>query len=191
MSECLIVIPTVTGREESLNRTLDAYRETCPSSRFFVLKDKETCAYVWNYAAWWAFTCGGHRYVHMTADDLVPHPGWYEAAVETLDQNCGYLPGALIYRPDGAIESFGNQVAEDWSIVEGASVPFCRTEDWVRIPEIHYWSDNAFDYAQKRVHDYRFVMRHDYAFTHYTEPAGRKTLEDRERVIYEEWKESL
>jgi len=186
MHNVLVIIPTVDGREEHLHRCTEAYY----GNDILVLRGFSTCGEAWNVGADHATKCG-HKYVHMTADDLVPHKGWVDAAVETLEQNCGYLPGALIYRPDGTLESFGNQMAEDWSVVEGASVPFCKTENWVPIPNIHYWSDNAFDYAQKHVHDYRFLLRHNYAFTHYTASAGRKTMDDRERMIYEEWKETL
>lgn len=185
----LIVIPTVSGRNNIFNKCVDAYKETCYEADFWYTFNRKTCAEAWNEGANVAKTWG-YDYIHMTADDLIPHNGWYECALDTIQAGL-YLPGALIYRPDGSVESFGNQIQEEWTKLEGGSVPFCKTEDWVNIPNIHYWSDNAYDYAQKKVNNYSFVARNDYAFTHYSATPGRKFMDQVERTIFEEWKETL
>lgn len=199
----LIVIPTVTGREDHLARCVESYENMTVGgvAQICIFKDYATCGEVWNLGAKEARELG-HDFVHMTADDLVPeNPGWYEAAVETVEADSdeyGYetgrfLPCAKVFNPDGSIQVQGgwHHEFEDWEETGGGSVPFCRTEDWIDIPNIHYWSDNAYDYAQNYINKKTFVARTNYAFTHYTAQAGRKGLDDREREIFEEWKKTL
>lgn len=179
------------NREDIKRECVRAYQDTGPADiDFFIQYDLPTCGQVWNAGAKVAQKLG-HDYVHMTADDLIPHPGWYEAAVETVDDGLNHLPGAYIYRPDGSIETFGNQIQEEWARLDGGSVPFCRTADWIDIPNIHYWSDNAYDYAQMKVNNYSFVARQAYAFTHYSAEPGRKIMDQVERTIFEDWKKTL
>lgn len=188
----LVVIPTVTGRENFLDDCLDNYGVTLGENRWrkkwdvAVVVDRSTCGEAWNRGAKLAQE-KGFDYVHMTADDLIPLEGWYEAAVETLES--GFLPCARVLRPDGSIEAFGDWGKEsiDWDFAPGASVPFCRTKDWIDIPEIHYYSDNAFDWAQSQVNGYQFRARTNYAFTHHSAQTGRKQITSEEKEIFERW----
>lgn len=192
----LIVIPTITARQEYLAECLKAYIETLgPIGEpyeygFCVVLDKPTCGEGWNAGARQARKFG-YKYVHMTADDLIPHPGWLDVAVETVEHEGNFLPGALVFDPDYSLPSHGNQVLPEWYPTGGASVPFLKTEDWIDIPDIHYWSDNAFDHAQREKNGKTFVTRSRYAFTHHTAQAGRKGLDTAERDTYEEWARNL
>lgn len=191
----LIVVPTVTGRERMLEACMCAYEDTTYSKgrdvAIFRVENKSTCGEGWNMGAKKARELG-YEYVHMTADDLIPHAGWYETAVETVAIQ-KFLPCAKVFNPDGTVQVQGGWHHEfgDWEETGGGSVPFCRTEDWIDIPNIHYWSDNAYDYAQNYINKKKFVARTNYAFTHHTAQVGRKEMSDVEKEIYEEWKRSL
>lgn len=189
----LIVIPTVTGRESFLAKCTEAYEATIKNQDHYwhIGTNYSTCGEVWNDGAAFARE-RGIDYVHMTADDLIPHAGWYETAVETVAIQ-KFLPCAKVFNPDGTVQVQGgwHQEFGDWEETGGGSVPFCRTEDWIDIPNIHYWSDNAYDYAQNYINKKKFVARTNYAFTHHTAQVGRKEMSDVEKEIYEEWKRSL
>lgn len=192
----LIVIPTVDGREDNLDNCLSHYGATLGEKSYrakwdvCVIRNRDTCGEAWNYGAKIARN-EGFEYVHMTADDLIPHPGWYECAVETVET--GYIPSALIYSPDGAVESHGTwkDRHEDWTEVPQTLIPFCRTEDWIDIPNIHYYSDNAVS-SMLKYQGYTIMAREEYAFTHYMAQPGRKgPARDEERQTWIEWEKTL
>lgn len=66
-----VVIPTVAGREHSLERCLAAYRATA-DVELIVLADRQTCGVAWQEGIEQATG----DYLHLSADDLEPHPGW-------------------------------------------------------------------------------------------------------------------
>lgn len=185
----LIVIPTILGREKHLDNTLEAYKSTCPGSEFFIITGRNTCGEVWNLGA----ECAAKNffdYVHMTADDMIPHKGWYECATETV--KAGYIPSALIFNPDGTVQSHGVWATryKDWTVVPQTLIPFSRPEQWIAIPNIHYYSDNAASSGFKS-QGLEIVARTNYAFTHHFAQPGRKDMTDAERQIWKNWEAQL
>jgi len=176
MPDVVAVIPTIEGREADLKRTLSAYEATAPEARVMVVHDRPSCGQAWLDGAEEA---GAFDYLHFGADDLEPHAGWLEVAVETVDR--GHIPAPLVFEPDGALDSagllgFGQYRGPyvDWQLVEGTTVPFLTCEMWEAIGMIpvHYCSD-LWVSAMGRRHGWETAVRTGMAFTHWTAPAGR------------------
>lgn len=198
----VVAVPTVDGREQHLARCEHAYHETVPTDVRLILVVKRnlaTCGEGWNDVAatarlYAAGETAGPVYFHATADDLEPLPGWYEAAVFQTEN--GHSPSALIYTARAGqgdvVESHG-----DWGVrypqpqVVGMSrIPFCREEQWIPIPPIHYFSDNAFSSAMF-AQGISMVADPAYVFRHWWAQEGRHPMNDeqwfREKTAWESW----
>lgn len=139
-----IVMPTIRGREEWLERTVAAYeRLTVVSHEVLVEHDHAGCGLAWQ--------AGGDRatgeYVFMAADDLEPLTAeWALCAMEACDR--GVLPAPRIYHSDGRLQSCG----ESWEMLEPdgeetgfTRAPFMSRAQWnVARPmlPVHYATDN-------------------------------------------------
>lgn len=171
--EISVVIPTVTGREESLERCREAYRETLRGipAEIIVVRNRPTCSEGANDGV--AKARG--TYVHNTADDLEPHAGWYEAGRACLDG--GAIPSAYLLLPDGV--STDGAVGEDGEEAAMAPIPLIRREDWVDWPPIHYGSD-VFWSAAMRQRGCQIRWCHGFRFTHHrTQDRARVRMEGR------------
>src|SRR5262245_55571386 len=99
-----VVIPTMRGREHHLARCRRTYGERTDADLEIVVEaDHGTCG-----AAWMA---GASRleqqpdYLHLSADDLEPHDGWLDAAIDSAMRRM--IPAPLVYNPDGSLQSAG------------------------------------------------------------------------------------
>lgn len=173
-----VVIPTIEGREADLERCVSAYERTAPDARLYVEHDHSSCGAAWITGAERAAE-DGFDYLHLTADDLEPHPGWLEAAVETVDQ--GFIPAPLVYHPSGPLESAGlvgfgcyTGSHQDWALIEGTTVPFLTREMWdaIGMIDVHYCSDLLVSYRGRK-YGWETVIRTGMKFTHYTATPGR------------------
>lgn len=173
-----IVVPTVTGREQDLKRCVEAYWDTAPGARVYIEYDLPSCGEAWIKGTGRALG-DGFDYLHLTADDLEPHPGWLEPAVEAVEK--GFIPAPFVYRPNGELESAGlagfslNLAAlADWAPVDGTTVPFMTREMWDKIGMIpvHYCTDLWVSTIGRR-HGWETVIRDGMRFTHYTAQPGR------------------
>lgn len=197
----VVALPTVTGREEIVSICESAYHETVPTDVRLIVhrqKDRPTCGEVWNAVALeaQAFAAGepGPVYFHATADDLEPLPGWFDPAVRIVEN--GGTPSALIYtaragQPD-VVESHG-----DWGVrypapqvTSMSRIPFCRADQWIPIPPIHYFSDNAFSSAMQ-IQGIPMIADPDYRFRHWWAQAGRHPMNDAqwfaEQTAWQTW----
>jgi len=167
-----VICPTVSGREDHFERCKAAYERTLGNDlQWISLKDYPTCGDAWNAGAEKA----DGEYIHFTADDLEPHDGWLEPAVEAVKRN--YLPAPRIVNPAGGLDYCGYHGVEmpDKAIVEMSVIPFMSREQWDQIGpclEIHYFSDNYLSWRGARA-GYKTVVRRAYAFTHYWAEPGR------------------
>jgi hypothetical protein len=196
----VVALPTVTGRDEHLARCEAALHATVPKDVRLVIdvrKDRATCGEVWNEVAVEAQALAP-AYLLCLADDLEPLPGWYEAAVHVVE-NLAATPSALIYtaklgEPD-AVESHGDWAAryDAPTAVSMSRIPFCRAEQWVPIPAIHYFSDNAFSSAMQ-MQGIQMVAVREYAFRHHWAMAGRHPMNDQqwndEHAEWQRWAQS-
>lgn len=173
-----IVIPTVDGREADLDRCVAAYKATAPDARLYIQKNRPSCGDAWLAGADQA-EMDGFDYLHLTADDLEPHPGWLDVAAETVDS--GFIPAPLVYNPDGSLQSAGlagfgcwTGAYEDWGFIEGTTVPFLTRDMWKQIGMIavHYCTDLWVSHQGRR-YGWETVVRTGMVFTHYNAMPGR------------------
>jgi hypothetical protein len=168
-----VVIPTIVGREEHYARCVAAYERTVPAAdlQLITMRDFPTCGEAWNAGA--ARATGD--YIHFTADDLEPHDGWWQPAVEAVSQ--GSLPAPRIVNAAGELDYCGIHGRElvDWKMVGMSVIPFMTRAQWAAIGPvlpIHYWSDNYISWRGMRA-GYPTVVRRGYQFTHHWAEAGR------------------
>lgn len=167
-----IVVPTIKGREDHLERCLAAYaRRTVSPHEIIVIKDRPVVGVAWNDGAEEA----RGEYLHFTADDLEPHDGWDVPAVEAMD--AGYMPSPAVYEPDGSRSFCGVWQGDyaDWAHCKESNVPFMSRQVWEIIGPVlpvHYYSDNWISW-HARQHGYQHVVRREYAFTHHWAQVGR------------------
>lgn len=163
-----VVIPTIQGREESLDRCVAAYRRWSPAdTEIIIIHDKPTCGIAWNDG--YAQTNGNSDYIHYSADDLEPLQGWWQPAVRAC--NNGDLPAPRLLNSDGTLQAGGN---------EGEPLPFTRVpflshEQAARIYpviETHYYTD-VWVSEVGRCYGYETVYCPGYQLKHHWAQEGR------------------
>lgn len=174
-----IIIPTVTGREESLARCIAAYQaRTITPHQIRVYKDFPTCGEAWRVGAEQAKV----KYLHLAADDLEPHYGWDTAAFEILADQA--IPCPIVYEPDGVTVQSTHGVSCQHGIsttpmdhgvpVGFTTVPLIKREWWPQIgmPNLHYCSD-AWVSVKARAVGIPTLACPAMRFTHHNEAPGR------------------
>ena len=178
MIDC--IIPTIAGREESLERLLDSLQRTTESAyEPLIVRDSVTCG--------WGWKTGLERsqapYIALLCDDQeFLTPGWDVIAMETT--NAGYLPCPRVMLPDGRYESQGGdmkalhhlstQPKKDGTPVDYTVVPFLSREQLDAIgliPPTQYAGDVFVSYRGRQL-GYETVLRH-YDVRHWQEVTGR------------------
>lgn len=177
-----VVIPSIAGREHWLAQCVAAYEATSPAgTQILVVMDKPSCGEAWDEGA----KDATGAYVHLTADDLVPLPGWFEAATAVSDQ--GGVPIAHVLSavgPDGAwLESsvmntqsylLGGRLAPNVLVPFLSREQFDDDEDgdsWI-VP-IHYGSDDWVTFLADR-RGIPMVAAPGYRFGHGIAEEGRR-----------------
>lgn len=169
-----IVCPTIDGREESLERCRTAYCETSEDAEFLIVRNAPTCNQAWNIGI--PETRGS--YIHLTADDIEPFPGWWEAGIEWVER--GFLPAPRILHTDGTLQSCGDG---DWetdtgTVTELTRVPFFSREQMDTLgiypirPEGQYFGD-AYVSHRGRLKGVPTVVVREMCFKHHFAQAGR------------------
>lgn len=179
-----VIIPTIQGREDSLERTLDGYRETTAHLRgidqleveFVVVHDEHN----------WPTACNAGQLratgeiLHFGADDLVPYGNWLPPCLPVLD--AGILPAPYVYNlthegnPDNLQDG-----------VPGNQTTFTRVPILTRTmaetigpwPDINYYADNWVS-DKARLHGWPTHVVAGYEFIHFWHQHGR--LDQPERV---------
>lgn len=169
-----VVIPTISGREESLARTVAAYENTLKkkSHELIVVKDESS----WPRACNEGYARSSGDIVHFTADDLVPEADWYREVCAWL-KNVDELPAAKVYDfGPGGSRRFSNAVdGSDLELVHFTRVPIMRRDQWERIgpwPEITYFADIWLS-EKARTIGIRTRMFYSYVFFHHWSQIGR------------------
>lgn len=136
-----VVIPTITGREESLQRTLNAYEEHSPKNvDIIVTQDAPT----WPDGCNAGYEQAKGDIIHWGADDLVPLPGWHKRVVKMLRSGENVLPNARVwdYVPEGTPSNVND--GADLAPTLFTRVPIMRREQAEQIgtwPSIIYYGD--------------------------------------------------
>lgn len=180
-----IIIPTVTGREAYLQTCIDTYLATLEESlvvpRIIVITDADSAGAAWNAGTKLVFDDFGAQtdYLHLTADDIEPQPGWLEAAMAVVDT--GAVPAPLVVNGKGELESCGvwGRVVPNGTPVEMSVLPFMAGDDWREIgpiPPIHYFCDNCVSTLLTARLGRQHVVCHGYAFRHTWAQEKRKPM---------------
>lgn len=182
-----VIIPTITGREDSLARCVDSF----PGLNHIIVKDEPTCGSAWIAG----LKRSSAEYILLTADDIeAQDDGWIEPCVEAVDD--GYLPAPIVYRPNGSLESAGGDmnvgaclldtIQPDWTPVDFTPMPFVSREQIrkIRMLPIHYLSDVWLSYKGRLI-GYETVLRHDYKLNHHHEMPGRIFTDAGDRPIFD------
>jgi hypothetical protein len=180
-----IVIPTIPGREDSLERTIASYeRFTSCEHEIVVYPDSPSSGAGWLNGSY-AFVDehGTPDYIHLTNDDCEAGcEDWWKPCVSACDQ--GTLPAPIVRNPDGSLQSAGGQIGapgnllheigRDWSAVGFTTVPFLSWAQWERIGmlPVHYASDVWISHRGRQL-GVQTVLRHGYEIVHHNHPVGR------------------
>lgn len=183
-----LIVPTVEGREESLERCLASF----PDTNHIVIKGQETCGRGWIEG----IKRSSADYLVLCCDDIEADEGCdLEACVEATD--AGYLPAPVIHRPDGSIESAGGDinasghllatVQPDWTPVDFAPLPFVSRAQIqkIRMIEAHYMTDVYLSHKGRHF-GYETVLRHDFKLIHHHHMTGRRQPTADDRRLYSE-----
>lgn len=163
-----IIVPTITGREEWLEKCLQSYADTAPKSQVIVIKDEASCGAAWRLGADQA----DRRYLHFTADDITPNDNWFSQPMGFLDDNI--IPAAYVYSPNGDPAMCDSPLGA-LGTVPNILVPFLTRElvdrgGW--FVDFHYGTDDWITY-KARDRGYEVKRCPLYAFTHHVAPQGR------------------
>jgi hypothetical protein len=171
-----VICPTVTGREELLAKTKIAYAAHTDDYELIVVPDKPACGPAWVEGA----SKAQGEFLHFTADDIEPHAGWWQAAVETVER--GYLPAPRILNTDGSLQSCGEWGKEQdtGTQTEFSRIPFLSRAQWDVVAPLvtpflsktHYYTDNCISFVARASGGETGVHR-DYLFTHHLAEQSR------------------
>ncbi len=174
------IIPTIPGREDSLERLLDSLQRTTLSPyETVIVRDSLTCG--------WGWKTGLERsqsdYVALLCDDQeFIASGWDEICIDTA--NADKLACPRVYRPDGSPESRGGDMhalhhlnrtpKKDWTEVDYTTIPFLSREqiDAIGMLPTQYAGDVWVSYRGRQL-GFETVLRHGYEVRHWQEEVGR------------------
>ncbi len=185
-----LIIPTVKGREEWLERCISSYTahgEVNP----IVIEDSLTCG--------WGWKTGLDRseapYVLLACDDQ-ECVGSLEVAIQTVNE--GFLPCPRVWNADGSIQSQGGDMnvrhhiisrpQKDRTPVDYTTVPLMSREqaDVIGMIPTHYSSDVWVSYRGRQL-GYETVLRHGYEIVHHLADVKRGAgMSQYERAIVDE-----
>ncbi len=178
MIDC--IIPTIPGREDSLERLLDSLQRTTLSPyETVIIRDSVTCG--------WGWKTGLERsqgdYVALLCDDQeFIGKGWDEVCIDAAD--AGGIACPRVYLPDGTPESRGGDMhslhhislgpKKDGTKVDYATIPFLSREqiDAIGMLPVHYASDVWVSYRGRQL-GFETVLRHGYEVRHHHNQVGR------------------
>ena len=164
MTTLSIIVPTITGREDSLQRTLEAYQATTTVPHQIIIVPNET---TWPAACNVGARIATGEVLHFTADDLEPVPGWHDEALAWLDQRDELVAGLIHnHTADGPIDNAGD--GDHAAIIGGFTrVPLMTRSQHQRIgewPEYQYVADvwvsdrgRSIGIPTRMCHTYRFI----------------------------------
>lgn len=166
-----VVVPTIDGREHWLLGAMDSIAQTVEDYQEIIVRNQPTCGKGWNIGIYQA----KGDYVLLFADDLVAHPGWFEAGRKALGE--GVIPCPRILNPDGTLQSCGTFVeeAETGTPSVLARVPLLTrhmAQSLYPIFENHYMGDHWITYRGKQLGWPTQVVR-EMVFTHHFAMEGR------------------
>lgn len=163
-----VIVPTVDGRESFLEGCVKRYTEQA-----YGAYDLELLIERNHYACGAAWQAGADKatgdYLHFTDDDIEPHHGWSQPAIEAIER--GFIPAPQVWGPHGEPQSHPQWgvPCTDWQDVYMTSLPFVSRAQYERIAPLftsHYCSDDWFSY-RAALAGWPTKVRVGYTFTHW------------------------
>lgn len=168
-----IIMPTISGREESCAAMVAAYRERTPGVDLEIVTPKD-------YPSWPAGCNAGQviatgDILHFAADDLEPLPGWWEPALACVE--AGFVPAPQLWDFAKSDTPPVNERADGppGSLTAFSRVPTLTREMAEAIgpwPLMDYYADNWVSDAA-RVKGWETRVTAGYAFVHHWHQHGR------------------
>ncbi len=179
LEQLAVIVPTVQGRERQLARCYGAYRLTAPEARIVTVPGFKTCGEAWNFGAALAReTWADLRWLHFSADDLVPEPGWHAEALHFADR--GTPPAPVLLNEDGSVWAGCEQPGSDAAFPRVPLLTVAQWDELGPVPPIHYYSDV---WLGRR--GWRFPVVASYCFRHTWAEPGRIHDSEPDRKAYE------
>ncbi len=170
-----VIIPTITGREASLERTLNAYKVTVPDAELVVIQDEPS----WGHACNWGFEQATGDVLHFGADDLEPLPGWTDDVLPALEQHDELpAPRVMNHSADGVHDN--RHDGHDRALTRFTRVPILTRDQYERIgpwPEYNYVADVWLS-GRARALGIQTRLYYSYAFVHHWSQIGRTDSPD-------------
>lgn len=174
------IVPTVPGREASLDRLAESLLLTAPEVEVVPILNSKTCGWGWDQG----MQASDADYLLLACDDQeFVRPGWLPLVVETVD--AGQLPCPRVWFADGRIESQGgdmsaphhliNRPQRDGTAVDYTTIPFMSRDQAQAIgmlPDLHYCTDVWVSYRWRQLGG-DTVLRQGYDVVHHHESVGR------------------
>lgn len=171
------IIPTVKGREASLERLLASLP---PSVAPRVIEDSKTCGWGWELG----MELSTADYLLLACDDQeFLGEQWVDICVETVEE--GLLPCPRVWLPNGAIESQGGDMdafahiigrpQKDRTLVDYTTIPFLsakQAQEIGMLADLHYCTDVWVSYRGRQL-GYETVLRHGFDVRHWHEAPHR------------------
>lgn len=172
MEKVSVIVPTISGREHWLRKCLKGYKRNTRGAELelIVIHNEPSCGHAWAKGAEKATG----DFIHFTADDIIPRPGWFRAAHAVTER--GALPAANV----GDIHD--QRLTCDCPLGKykrhpNVLVPFFTREQWEMgdwVLPCHYGTDDWITYlAVKR--GMKIVFKERYNFRHFVAEEGRDT----------------
>lgn len=166
-----IVIPTIAARAHWLEKTVSSYEMNRPEEcEIIIVRDRKTCGIAWNQG----IAASSGKYIHLTADDIEAHPGWWEAAIGVVRRD--QLPAPRILNSDGSLQSCGDaHEMENGEECETARIPFASREQFDAIGPMftrQYYGDNLFSHRGRQL-GWPSIICREYLFTHHLAEESR------------------
>lgn len=174
-----LIVPTIKGREESVERCVASFVAVSDEVNPIVVKDSPTCGEGWITGL--RESTADH--VALVADDLeLVSDTWPECCVEVTER--GAIPCPRVFRADGIVESQGGDMnalghilarhRKNGSPCDFTTVPFLTREQSLRIGMIptQYCCDVWVSYRGRQL-GYETELCHGFDLIHYQEQAGR------------------
>ena len=168
-----IIMPTISGREESCATMVAAYLDRTPGVELEIINPKD-------YPSWPAGCNAGQLLatgdvLHFAADDLEPLPGWSEPMLRCVA--AGEIPAPQLW---DFVKGDGLPVNQAADGIPGSCTAFSRVPSMTRAmaeaigpwPLMDYYGDNWVSDAARKLGWETRIME-GYAFVHHWHPVGR------------------
>jgi hypothetical protein len=168
-----VIVPTISGREESLARAIASYEETLRDveHELIVVKDAKT----WPTACNEGYARAQGNILHFSADDLEALPDWHVDAIYALGVR-NELPAPKVYNFVAEESAWDNpEDGMDGELTHFTRIPLMTRAQYETIgswPEIVYYADLWLS-EKARTLGIRTRCLHSYRFIHHWSGIGR------------------